>query len=143
MESDSARLPTSYECPVCLRTTVNENDIAAGYCPCCGSAAMPRQCQHPRLYENPLPNQAGPGGKSEWYLYRTLCSHGYAEQQVVRPPGGVKACAACAGPARGQAPAAIATRRVVPVMVAIVPSPLVRRDWQTRIYLTQKGEVLF
>lgn len=85
---DAPGLPTSYQCPVCRRVTYNENDIAAAYCPCCGSPATLRQCEHPRLYENKIPNPAGPEGRSDWYLYRTLCLHGYMAQQVVRPPGG-------------------------------------------------------
>ena len=76
--------PVAYECAICRRTTTNPEDVRNSYCPCCGSAAMPRQCEHPRLYETPI---AGPpGGKSDWLDYRTLCPHGFTHQQVVRPP---------------------------------------------------------
>lgn len=79
--------PPSFECPVCRRRTFNPNDITAAYCPCCGSPVEPRQCEHPRLYENTIPNPAGESGRSVWYLYRTLCQHGYMAQNVVRPLG--------------------------------------------------------
>jgi hypothetical protein len=86
VEHEPGTLPTSFECPVCLVRTYNPNDIAVAYCPCCGSPVEPKQCEHPRLYENRL--SAPEGGKSDWYLYRLLCPHGYTAQQVVRPPGG-------------------------------------------------------
>jgi hypothetical protein len=86
VDTEAGTRPGSFECSVCLGRTYNPNDIAAAYCPCCGSSVEPKQCQHPRLYENRLP--APEGGKSDWYLYRLLCPHGYTAQQVVRPPGG-------------------------------------------------------
>src|SRR5687768_2544591 len=74
----------SYECPICLRVTHHPEDVANSCCPCCGSVVLPRQCEHPRLYETPV--SGPPGGRSQWLLYRSLCPHGYLAQQVVRPP---------------------------------------------------------
>ena len=33
-------------CRWCGRTTANPNDIANGYCPCCGGSYMPKDCEH-------------------------------------------------------------------------------------------------
>jgi len=35
-----------YLCPLCRRKTYHPKDVEHSYCPCCGSADLPKNCEH-------------------------------------------------------------------------------------------------
>lgn len=58
--SEYPRVP-GFTCPLCRRTTYNENDMRHEHCPCCGMPGLPKCCEHDpdgsrqmaRLYDTP------------------------------------------------------------------------------------------
>lgn len=47
--------PPSYQCVFCGRRTYHPDDIAHGYCPCCGDVdCLPKACRHRARRENDL-----------------------------------------------------------------------------------------